>query len=108
MRCWFRNKLNRLKWEALGFFALLRNHHRSTSFQRRDLPVDMQHLRFQKRRAITSDDWTRLGRWDLQRSTLNAQRPMFNLRGMTERPGVMSKTVRALRVAPASADWFAH
>jgi hypothetical protein len=37
-------------------FPLLRNHHRLASLQGGYLPVDMQHLRFQKRRAITGDD----------------------------------------------------
>jgi|SRR5437667_2021152 len=52
----FRNNPDRLKWETLGVFAFLRNYHRSASVQRGYLPVDMQHLRFQKCRAITSDN----------------------------------------------------
>src|SRR5207245_2314485 len=74
------NNLDGLKWVALGLLAFLRNHHRNASFQRGDLPIDMQHLRFQKRRAITGDSRPRLGsrvqcrRLDVQRSTSNAER----------------------------------
>jgi hypothetical protein len=50
------NNFDVLKWVALGLFAFLRNHHRNASFQGGDLPIDMQHLRFEKRRAITGDD----------------------------------------------------
>src|SRR5205809_3146256 len=72
------NNLDGLKWVALGLLAFLRNHLWNASFQRGDLPIDMQHLRFQKRRAITSDNRSCLRRWNLQRSTLNAQRTTFN------------------------------
>jgi hypothetical protein len=50
------NNLDCLKWITLGLFAFLRDHDRNASFQGGDLPVDMQHLGLEKRRAITSDD----------------------------------------------------
>ncbi len=56
MRSRLGNDVNRLKRIARCVFAFLRNHHRSASFQTGDLPVDMQHLWFEKRRAITSDN----------------------------------------------------
>jgi hypothetical protein len=37
-------------------FPFLRDHHWNASFQADYLPINMQHLRLQKRRAITSDD----------------------------------------------------
>src|SRR4029077_14678250 len=52
MCCGFRNNFDKLEREALGFLSLLRDHDRSASSQCSNLPVDMQHLRFQKRRAI--------------------------------------------------------
>jgi hypothetical protein len=55
MRSRFRDDVNRLKGIARGVFALLRNHHWRALFQTSDLPVDMQHFWFEKRRAITSD-----------------------------------------------------
>jgi hypothetical protein len=58
MRYWLWNKLDRIKWEALGLLPFLGDHHRSASSQRGDLPVDMEHFRLQKGRAIGSDDWT--------------------------------------------------
>src|SRR5207249_3974138 len=56
MRSRLGNEPKRLKGIARGVFAFLRNHHRGASFQTDDLPVDMQHLRFEKRRAITRDN----------------------------------------------------
>jgi hypothetical protein len=56
MRLRFGNDVDALEWIAIGILAFLRNHHWSASFQTGDLPVDMQHLRFEKRRAITSDN----------------------------------------------------
>src|SRR5947208_5346251 len=50
------NNVDVLKRVALGLFAFLRNYLGNASFQRGDLPVDMQHLRFEERRAITSDN----------------------------------------------------
>jgi hypothetical protein len=48
--------VNALERVSPGVLALLRNHHRSAAFQTGNLPVDMQHLRFEERRAITSDN----------------------------------------------------
>src|SRR5436309_15503731 len=56
MCCRLGNKVDAIKRKALSLFALLCNYHRRASFQSRDLPVDMEHFRFQKRRAITSDN----------------------------------------------------
>src|SRR6516164_10256331 len=56
MCCRFRNNLDVIKREALGLLSFLRNNDRSASFQCSELPVDMKHFGFQKRRAITSDN----------------------------------------------------
>jgi hypothetical protein len=42
------------------------------------LPINMQHLGLEKCRAITSDDWAWIRRWNFQRPMLNAQRSMIN------------------------------
>ena len=55
----FRHDVDGIEWEALGFFALLRDDDGTHAFERRDLPVDVEHLRFKKGRAIGRDD----GRW---------------------------------------------
>ena len=57
MCCRLGKNLDRLKWEALGLLAFLCDDHWSASFQGGDLPINMQHLRLQKRRAITGDSW---------------------------------------------------
>ena len=44
------------KGKTLRLLALLRNDHRPKALQRGDLPVDVQHLRLEKRRAIAGDD----------------------------------------------------
>src|SRR5437764_11337573 len=56
MRSRLRDDVNRLKRITRGVFAFLRNHHWSALSQAGDLPVDMQHLWFEKCRAITSDN----------------------------------------------------
>src|SRR5436190_18020776 len=56
MCCRFGNNLDVIKREALGLLPFLRNNDWSASSQRDDLPVDMKHFGFQKRRAITSYD----------------------------------------------------
>src|SRR5437588_9319337 len=56
MRCRLGIHMNLVKRVASSLFALLRDHHRNTSLQACDLPINMQHLRFEKCRAITSDD----------------------------------------------------
>ena len=50
------DNVDRFKWVAGGLLALLRDDDRPASLQGSDLPIDVQHLRFKKRRAITSDD----------------------------------------------------
>jgi hypothetical protein len=55
MRCWFANNVDRLKRKALRLFAFLRDDYWRALFQCGDLPVDVEHLRFQKRRAVTGD-----------------------------------------------------
>ena len=50
------NDVKRLKGIVRGVFAFLRNHDRSALFQTGDLTVDMHHLWFEKRRAITSNN----------------------------------------------------
>src|SRR5450432_1493537 len=47
---------DRLKRKSFRFLALLRDDERPETLERRDLPVDVEHLRLQERRAITSDD----------------------------------------------------
>src|SRR5258705_13573094 len=77
MRSRLGNDVKRLKGIARGVFTFLRNHYRSGLFQTGDLSVDMQHLWFEKRRAITSDDRACVGRCT-QRARLDAQRSASN------------------------------
>src|SRR5438067_6994800 len=44
--------------KARRVFAFSGDDYRGNALKRRDLPVDVQHLRFQKRRAIAGDDRT--------------------------------------------------
>src|SRR5215212_9777303 len=62
MRWRLRSDVNWLKRIWVCIFSFLRNDDWSASFQTGDLPVDMQHLRFEKCRAITSDDRACVGR----------------------------------------------
>src|SRR5437868_11612706 len=55
MRRWFSDDRDFLEWIPLGFLALLRDHERLNALERSDLPVDVQHLRLEKSRAITGD-----------------------------------------------------
>src|SRR6266581_4671041 len=82
------NNMDGLKRIALRILAFLRNHYQSASFQTGDLPVDMQHLRFEKRGAITSDNRACVGRCT-QPPTLDAQ-PCASKH---ERPGVSRNRV---------------
>ena len=41
----FRDNIHRIKWKALNFFTLLGDDDRPDALQRRNLPIDMQHLR---------------------------------------------------------------
>ena len=58
MRCRLGGNVDRVKREALHLLAFLGDDDGNASFQCGDLPVDVQHLRFQKGRAITGDDGT--------------------------------------------------
>ncbi len=51
-----------LKRKLFRIFALLCDDNRQNSLQRSDLPVDVEHLRFQKRRAVKCNDGRRFGR----------------------------------------------
>src|SRR4030095_10418279 len=73
-----RNDVDPFKWIAVGLLALLRDHDRPASLQGSYLPVDVQHLRFKKRRAIRCDDGMRIRELNVQRSTLNLHRSTFN------------------------------
>src|SRR6266404_3879650 len=44
------------EWEAARIFAFLSDDNRRDTLERDYLPVNVQHLRFQERRAITGDD----------------------------------------------------
>ena len=55
-----RDDVDRIKWVVVGLLALLRDHHRPASLQGSYLPVDVQHLRFKKGRAIRCDDGERV------------------------------------------------
>ena len=74
----FRNDLDLIKWKLGGVLALLRDDEGPHALERGDLPVDVQHLRFEKRRAITGDDRMRIS-IRIQRRTLNSQRRTSNL-----------------------------
>ena len=50
----FADDLHGRKWESRLLLTFLRNHDRAKPFQRRDLPVDVQHLRLEKCRAVDS------------------------------------------------------
>ena len=56
MRDRFSNQTDRIEGEARGFLTLLRDYDRTETLQRGDLPVDVQHLRLEKRRAIAGDN----------------------------------------------------
>ena len=44
------------KWESRRLLTFLRDHDRAKPLQRRNLPVDVQHLRLEKCRAVTRCD----------------------------------------------------
>src|SRR5215217_1924991 len=77
MGCRFWNDINSLERIAPRILALLSDHHWSAPRQTGDLPVNMQHLRFEKCRAITSDNRAYVGRCT-QRARLDAQRSASN------------------------------
>src|ERR1043166_1004832 len=55
---WLSDDRDFLKWVAVRFLAFLRDDKRLDALQRSDLPVDVEHLRLEERRAITGDDGT--------------------------------------------------
>ena len=60
MRGWLRNDDDVVEREAFRFFTLLRDDDWADAFECGDLPVDVQHLRLQERRAVRRDDrWCR-------------------------------------------------
>src|SRR6267154_2624840 len=73
MRWRLRNDVNWLKRIPVCILTFLRNDDWSASFQTSDLPIDMQHLRFEKRRAITTNNRACLG-CGIQRPRLDVQR----------------------------------
>ena len=52
----FWDNVDLIEWKAARIFAFLRDDCRGDALECRYLPVDVPHLRFQKRRAITGDD----------------------------------------------------
>src|SRR5262249_19136417 len=103
--CWrLGDDVNSPERKALGILAFLRNHHRSASFQTGDLPVDMQHLRFEKRCAITSDNRARLG-CCTQPGKLDAQRSASNRSNDCELPSLRKEEGEGeglcIQIAPA-------
>ena len=53
-RLW--DDVNPIEWKAARIFAFLSDDNRKDALERADLPVDVPHLRFQKRRAIGGDN----------------------------------------------------
>src|ERR1051326_1651430 len=51
-----------VEWKTDGVFTFLRNDDRLNTMESGDLPVNVQHLRFKKRRAVKCDDGTRFRR----------------------------------------------
>ena len=56
--------LDRVERKLLRAEALLRHHERRVTPQSRDLTVNVQHLRLQKLRAVTGNEWPRHRRED--------------------------------------------
>ena len=54
----FADNLNGRKWESRRLLTFLRDHDWTEPLQRRDLPVDVQHLRLEECRAVTRCDWS--------------------------------------------------
>ena len=52
----FWDDVDLIEWKAGRIFALLSDDNRRDALERADLPVDVPHLRFQKRRAIRGDN----------------------------------------------------
>ena len=60
MQRWLLYDANFLEWKTIGILAFLRDDHWSHSLKRNDLAVDVEHLRFEKSRAIGCNDGTTL------------------------------------------------
>ena len=56
----FWDNVDLIKWKAGRIFPFLSDDNGRDALERGDLPVDVPHLRFQKRRAITGDDGERI------------------------------------------------
>jgi hypothetical protein len=56
----FWDNVDLIEWKAARIFAFLSDNNWGDALERGDLPVDVPHLRFQKRRAITGDDRARI------------------------------------------------
>src|SRR6188474_1381762 len=52
----FGDDVDLIEWKAAQIFAFLSDDNRRDALERDYLPVDVQHLRFQERGAITGDD----------------------------------------------------
>ena len=101
-----RNQTDRRERKSLRLLAFPSDHHRPEAFQRSELPVDVQHLRLQERRAITGDDWRRLVRHGLtinhQRVTATAlKRPLEELHALRLARIIRVESDVLLRVAVA-------
>src|SRR5438105_4974830 len=57
---WLLDEANLLEWKTVGILPFLGDDHRPHSLKRNDLPVDVEHLRFEKGRAIGCNDRTTL------------------------------------------------
>ena len=57
------NDINLIHRKPRGVFSLLRDYHRLKTLEAGDLPVDVEHLRLQKSRAIERDDWPWISRF---------------------------------------------
>jgi len=74
----FPNDVNLIEWKLGGVLTLPRDDEWPHPPERADLPVDVQHLRLEKRGAITRNDRTRIS-IRIQRRTLSSQRGTSNL-----------------------------
>ena len=61
MEGWLFYDTDLAEWKTVGILALPRDNDRSHPLKGNDLPVDVEHLRFEKGRAIGCNDGTTLG-----------------------------------------------
>src|SRR5262249_61860822 len=80
MRWRLGNDFNGLEGIDLCILALLRDHHRSASFEISDLPVDMPTLRLEKLRAVTNDNRSSFATKQSPGTTLKYQISIINFR----------------------------